>query len=422
MTAIPVLEAALAPEFEILRPLGDGSTGTVYLARETELRRLVAIKVPHPNLAQDPLVRGRFEREARAAARLRHPAIAAVHRIARLPDGTPYLVMEYIEGRTLDDVLRADGPLPPPDALRFLTRVAEALAEAHDKGVIHRDVRPGNILCTADPECAVLTDFGIAGILETGSEVITRLTRPGERLGDAAYRSPEQLLGDPITPAADIYGWGLVAFEVLTGQRPFVGPTPEVVGALRLRQPPRSLTAVDPEADPRLADLINRCLAREPRHRPTAATVVRKLGRLRPRRPATNPDGTARTGIRIMPGVDQMPALGPFLSELRRRRVFNVALGYAAVAFVLLQGAELILPVLPVHSLAYPLVVAITLAGFPVAMVLAWMYDLTDAGLRRTEASPATGPAYVRWLLPGLGLVLSLLLAVIIGWWVLGGA
>jgi predicted Ser/Thr protein kinase len=422
VTAMPVLEAALAPEFEILRPLGSGGTGTVYLARETELRRLVAIKVPHPDLAQDPLVRGRFEREARAAARLRHPGIVAVHRIARLPDGTPYLVMEYIEGRTLDDALRADGPLPPEDALELLTRVAEALAEAHRHGVIHRDVRPGNILCAAEPAGAVLTDFGIAGILESGSEVVTRLTRPGERLGDAAYRSPEQLLGEPITPAADVYGWGLVAFEALTGQRPFTGATPEVVGALRLRQPPRSLADVDPDVDPRLSDLIARCLARDPRHRPTAETLAPKLARTRDSPTGDGAGVTARVGGSLLPTVEQMPALAPFLEELRRRRVFNVAIGYAAIAFVLLQGAELILPALPVHPLAYPLVVAITLAGFPVAMVLAWMFDLTDAGLRRTRSAPATGPAFVRWFLPTLGLLLSLLLAVIIGWWVLGGA
>jgi serine/threonine protein kinase len=419
MTGPPTLETALAPEFEILRPLGQGSTGTVYLARETELRRLVAIKVPHPDLGQDPQVRGRFEREARAAARLRHPGIAAVHRIARLPDGTPFLVMDYIDGRTLDDVLRAEGPLGMADALALLTRVADALAEAHANGVIHRDVRPGNILCTVEPGSAVLTDFGIAGILESGSEVVTRLTRPGERLGDAAYRSPEQLLGDTITPASDIYGWGLVAFEVLTGQKPFSGPTPEVTGAIRLRQPPRSLADIDPGADPRLVDLINRCLAREPGHRPTATALVRKLSRLRSRRGA---EVAGRPGMSLLPNMDRMPTLGPFLSELRRRRVFNVALGYAAVAFVLLQGAELILPALPVHPLAYPLVVAVTLAGFPIAMVIAWMYDLTEAGLRRTASVPASGPAYVRWLLPALGLVVSLLLAVVIGWWVLGGA
>jgi serine/threonine protein kinase len=414
---LPDLQQALAPEFEILRPLGIGSMSTVYLARETELRRLVAIKVPLPELATDPLVRGRFEREARAAARLRHPAIAAVHRIARLADGTPYLVIDYIEGRTLEDLLRAEGPLGPPEALRVLTRVADALAEAHKHGVIHRDVRPGNILCTGDPDCAVLTDFGIAGILESGGEVVTRLTRPGERLGNAAYLSPEQLLGEPLTPAADIYAWGLLAFEILSGQRPFPGADSAAAAATRLRQPPRALTDVVPEADPALGDLIARCLARDPRHRPTATTLVQRLTEFRQR-----DSDTARRTPALLPGVDAMPALGPFLAELRRRRVYNVAIGYAAVAFLLLQGAELILPALPIPAWAYTLVVAITLAGFPVALVLAWMFDITASGLRRTEATTSLGPPYFRWLLPAIGLVASLLLAALIGWWVLGAS
>jgi serine/threonine protein kinase len=415
---LPDVRQALAPEFEVLRLLGRGSTGAVYLAREPELRRLVAIKIPLPELAGDPVVRARFEREARAAARLRHPGIAAIHRIARLPDDTPYLVMEYIDGRPLDDVLRGEGPFPPGQALKVLTRMAEALAEAHDHGVIHRDVRPANILCTEDPELAVLTDFGIAGILETGSEVITRLTLPGERLGVAAYRSPEQLLGDTLTPATDIYGWGLVAFEVVTGQQPFIGDTPEVVGALRLHQPPRRVIEVTPDADPLLSELIDRSLAREPRHRPSARTVLRQLVQLR----EAAEGGAAGRGSGMLPAVSQLPALAPFLAELQRRRVYNVALGYAALAFLLLQGSELILPALPVPAWAYPAVVAVTLAGFPVALVLAWMYDLTASGVRRTAASPYLGPPYLRWILPAFGLALSLLLAILIGFWVLGAA
>jgi serine/threonine protein kinase len=411
------LNVTLAPEFEILRPLGQGSTGLVYLARERQLRRLVAIKVPLPELAGDPQIRARFEREALAAARLRHPGIVTIHRIARLPNATPYLVMEYVEGRTLEDRLQAEGPPPFAEALRMLTRVAEALAEAHEHGVVHRDVRPGNIICTADPDSAVLTDFGIAGILETGSEVVTRLTRPGERLGQAAYRSPEHLLGEPLTTATDIYGWGLVAFEILSGERPFLGAKPEAVAIARLRQPPRSLLAVVPDVDPRMSDLVARCLAREPRHRPSAEMLVRKLGRLRSRRADAS---QLRPGF--LPGVEHMPALAPFLDELRRRRVFNVAFGYAAVAFLLLQGAELILPALPLPTWAYPLVVAVTLAGFPVALVLAWMYDITATGLRRTEASRSAGPPYLRWVLPSLGLLVSLVLALTIGWWVLSGS
>jgi predicted Ser/Thr protein kinase len=413
------LEAALAPEFEVLRLLGKGTTGSVYLARETELRRLVAIKVPLPELARDDAVRGRFEREARAAARLRHPGISTIHRIARLPDGTPYLVIEYIDGPTLADLLHGEGPFPADTATDTLRQVAEALAEAHANGVIHRDVRPDNVLWEADQQRAVLTDFGIAGILDSGAEIITRLTRPGELLGDPAYRSPELLLGDTLTTAADIYGWGLLAFELMTGQRPYMADTPDAVAAAHLRQPPRSLLDARPDADPDLAELIERCLAKEPRHRPSAATIVRSLGRIRHDKDGTGMGGRASG---IFPAMTELRVLAGFLGELRRRRVYNVAIGYAAIAFVLLQAAGLVLPALPLPDLTYPFVVAMTLAGFPVALVLAWMYDLTEAGIRRTEAAPATGPGFLRWLLPTLGLLFSLLLAALIGWWVLAGS
>jgi serine/threonine protein kinase len=406
---------ALPPEFEILRPLGEGAMGTVYLARETELRRLVAIKVPRAELALDEGVRARFEREAQAAARLRHPGIVAIHRIARLPDGTPYLVMEYVDGRTLEDILRAEGPPVEAEAMEMLLQVAEALAQAHSHGVIHRDVRPGNVLWVAEESRAVLTDFGIAGILDTGSEVVTRLTRPGELLGDPAYRSPEQLLGEPLTPAADSYGWGLLAFELLTGQRPYTASTPQALAVAHLRHPPRSMLDLRPELVTDLVELVERCLIKEPRHRPAARSLARALARIhQPDRPVTVPG--------LFSPMAGIPALTGFLAELRRRRVYNVALAYAAIAFVILQGAGLILPALPVPGWAYPMIVAATLAMFPVALVLAWMYDLTASGIRRAEAAAPTAPGPLRWILPSLGLLLSLFLAALIGWWVLGAA
>jgi eukaryotic-like serine/threonine-protein kinase len=368
------LNGALGSEFEVLRPLGEGTTGTVWLARETALRRLVAIKIPLPELGRDPQVRARFEREARAAARLRHPAIASIHRIDRLPDGTPYLVMEHIDGPTLHDLLKAEGPFPPDLAIAALSQTAAALAEAHAQGVLHRDVRPGNVLWVADDERAVLTDFGTAGILDSGAEVITRLTRPGEILGDPAYRSPEQLLGEPLTPASDIYGWGLLAFELVSGQRPYLAHTADEMASAHLRQPPRSLGDASPEADPRLARLIERCLAKEPRHRPSAESVARSLADLT-RAPG---DPTGPSPAPLSGSLERLPAMGAFLAELRRRRVYNVALGYGAIAFILLQVAELVVPELPLPEWTYTLVVAATLAGFPLALVLAWVYDLTN--------------------------------------------
>jgi serine/threonine protein kinase len=412
------LDSALAPEFEILRMLGKGSTSAAYLAREPGLRRLVTIKVPRSVLAADPIVRQRFEREARAAARVRHPSAAAVHRIGHLRDGTPFLVFEYIDGRTLDDVLRADGPLPLPIALLVLEQVAAALGEAHGRGVIHRDVRPNNVFWVASEERAVLSDFGLAGILETGAEVVTRLTRPGEALGDPAYRSPEQLLGERLTPAADIYAFALLAYELLTLERPYRAASPETLATAHLRQPPRNLRELLPDAPPQLADLLCRCLSKDPHHRPDAASVLRSLESLHEDGDTGRPPLTSSPVTQALEGF---PSVAAFLAELKQRRVYNVGFAYIAVSFIVLQGAELVLPSLPLASWVYNLFVAVTLAGFPVAVTLAWMYDLTATGIRRAGAPRLGGPRYLRWLLPALGLTLSLAVAVVIGVWVLRG-
>jgi eukaryotic-like serine/threonine-protein kinase len=403
------LQSQLAPEFEILRPLGDGSTGSVLLARESALRRLVAIKVPRAEIANDTVGRQRFEREARAAARVQHPSACAIHRIGHLPDGTPYLVMEYVKGRTLDDLLAAEGACSAATGARILAQVASALAAAHEQGVLHRDVRPNSVIWDATAGRAVLTDFGLAGILDTGSEAVTRLTVPGQILGSLAYSSPEQLLGEPLTPASDVYGLGLLAFELFTGRRPFEVEQQAGWAAAHLHQPPLLLSDVRPDLDPRLSALIARCLAKNDRHRPDAASIAHAAERL------GAADGTTRVGS----ALHRFPALSAFFAELKRRRVYNVLLIYAAATFVGLQAAQLIIPALPLPDWAYPFIVAATLAGLPVALVLAWMYDITAAGVRRTDALPRAGPRYMHWLLPALGLALSLLLAAAIGWWVL---
>jgi serine/threonine protein kinase len=409
------LTQALAPEFEVLRLLGKGSMGTVYLARETELRRLVAIKVPRKALARDLVVRARFEREARAAARLRHESAAQVHRIGRLPDGTPFLILEYVDGRKLSELLQAEGPFSEEEAVVLLSQLADALAEAHAHGVVHRDVRPDNVFWIAERRLAVLTDFGIAGILESGSEAITRLTQPGEPLGDPAYRSPEQLLGEPLTPATDVYALGLLAYELLTLQSPYRGLQGRDLSGAHLREAPRDLRDLLPGARPELAELLLRCLAKSPGHRPTARGLVRALADIQARL-----GGPAPAPGSVSWALEGVPALSAFLVELRRRRVYNVAGAYAVICFLMLQGADLVLRALPLPPWSYELLVALALAGFPVAMMLAWMYDVTSTGIQRVAAAELGGPRYLRWLLPTVGMGLSLVIATLIGWWVLG--
>src|SRR5688500_12718957 len=154
--------------------------------------------VRRPELGMDGAPRRRFEREARSAASLTHPNVVSVHRLGRLADGTPYLVMTYVNGRTLADRLKAEGLMPEPEARSLLTQMASALAAAHKKGIVHRDVRPANVLVEEETGRFLLSDFGIAGLLEgEGSE--QRLTRTGQIIGEPRYASPEQLRGEKVT-------------------------------------------------------------------------------------------------------------------------------------------------------------------------------------------------------------------------------
>lgn len=409
------LAAILAPEYDVLRQIGAGAMATVHLARDPALRRLVAIKVPLPDLARDALVRLRFEREARAAARITHPNAVTIHRIGRLPDGTPYLVMEYVEGRTLAQTLLAEGPPSPPKAVGVLRQVASALEAAHKQGVIHRDVRPSNVLWEAASGRAVLSDFGIAGILETGSEAVTRLTTENQQLGDPGHASPEQLIGEQVTEAADVYSFGVLAYEVLTMQRPYRGETRDEIVAAHLRQPPRDLAQLMDDPDPRLRQLLMRCLAKDPELRPSAASVVRTLKAIE----GEDARHGAEVGDPLSGAVQGLPALAAFLSELRRRRVYNVVIVYVAAAFFLLQLADLILRALPLPPWSYTLLVAITVGGFPVALVLAWIFDVTSTGIQRTESNPDAGSSRRVRVLAGVALTITLLLAALIGRWIL---
>jgi serine/threonine-protein kinase len=181
---------------------------------------------------QDSTARRRFEREASSAAALIHPNIASVYRVGHLRDGTPFIVMRYAEGRTLEDVLRSTGPLDEATVRTILLQLASALVEAHRKGVIHRDVRPGNVVWTRETGEAVLMDFGLAAVIESGSVVHTRLTRTGQQLGSLEYMSPEQFRQERVTPATDIYSLGILAYELLTGQGPY-----RVAARARLGEP-----------------------------------------------------------------------------------------------------------------------------------------------------------------------------------------
>ncbi|MEZ4424154.1 MAG: serine/threonine-protein kinase [Gemmatimonadota bacterium] len=408
--------SGLEPEFTLLRPLGEGAMAEVFLAREAALGRLVAIKVVRDTLASDAEARARFEREARSAAGLSHPNVVEVHRVAALPDGRPYLVMEYVEGQNLADALHA-GTVDAGMAREVLRGVASALGAAHERGIVHRDVRPANILWDPRRRRAVLTDFGIAGVLETGGEAATRLTRAGQVLGDPQYTSPEHLVGDPVTGASDVYALGIVGYQLLAGRGPYAAQGSARIAAAHLREQAVPLSSLRPDLPPALARLLTACLAKRPEQRPRMADLVAHLER--PDDVLVSASGARGRTQSLEAAVEQLPALQSFLQELKRRRVFNVAAVYAVASFGLLQVGELILPALPVPEWAYTALVATILAAFPVALVLAWIFDVGSDGLTRSRSDPTSVRGPTLRVLQVTGLALSLGVAILIGWWIL---
>jgi serine/threonine protein kinase len=274
---LAVLREELAPDLEVIRLLGTGRMAEVYLARQVSLDRLVAVKVLSDRISRDDAARARFDREARAAGALESPHAVSVHRSGRLKNGVPYLVMQYVRGGTLEDRLAAEGPLPEAEARQILGNMAEALSAAHANDFIHRDVRAANVLCDRDAGRALLTDFGLAGIRSEGQGTDARITQSGEIVGTPGYLSPEQLRGEPATEATDVFALGLMGYELLTGQGPFAGRTMQQTIMRSLREPPTPLQNLKPDVDPALAQLLERCLAKAPERRPTAAFLARAL-------------------------------------------------------------------------------------------------------------------------------------------------
>ena len=250
------LQQALAGRYSLERELGRGGMGVVYLAREVRLDRLVAIKVLPPHLAAHAPLRERFAREARTAAGLSHPNIIPIHAVDET-GGLVFYVMTYVAGGTLADQVATRGPLPAGDVARILREVAWTLAYAHAQGVVHRDVKPENILMEQASGRAMVTDFGIARVTQSGGG-----TGVGELLGTPDFMSPEQASGEGVDGRSDLYALGAVGFYLLTGRPPFQGDNTTSVLAQHLTQPAPALVTVAPATPRALAQAIDRCLAK----------------------------------------------------------------------------------------------------------------------------------------------------------------
>ena len=355
---LPDLQRALAGRYVLERRLGRGGMGVVYLARELRLDRRVAIKLLPPERALQPTARQRFLREARTAAQLSHPGIVPIFAVHEVSDFV-YFAMAYVDGDTLGRRVRQRGPLPYDTAARLLEEVARALAYAHDRGVVHRDVKPDNILLDLATGRALVSDFGIARV---GSDTTTG---PQRVVGTAEFMSPEQVLGERVDPRSDLYSLGVVGFFALSGELPFVGPNDMSVLARHVNDPPPPLAAVAPGVPPRLAETIDRCLAKDPDARfPNGEALADAL--------AAALDRRASVAVRA------------FVTEARHLSTAALLYGaFAAVALPLL-AMRLLGPDAP-QARAGILAAAVVIAALPVVVMIRRVRRLLKAGYGRDD-------------------------------------
>jgi eukaryotic-like serine/threonine-protein kinase len=304
----PAPPGAIVGRYEVLERLGGGGMGVVYKARDLSLGRPVALKFLAPELATDPASRARLQAEARAASALDHPNIAVVHEIGALdPEvsgsggGGLYIVMAYYGGETLRQVIER-GPLAIDEALGYGVQVAEGLSRAHEAGIIHRDIKPANLMVTSRGQVKIL-DFGVAKMADDDP------SGEGARLGTVAYMSPEQTRGRAVDHRTDLWSLGVVMYEMLTGVRPFTADADEALVHCIRHDEPEPLRVLRPEVSPEIADVIRRCLARDPGGRyPSAEQLLDELRRSLQARADSAGDGhRARDGMVVLPFAD----LGP---------------------------------------------------------------------------------------------------------------
>jgi len=259
---VEMIGRQIGGRYRLDAPLGEGGMATLWRALDQQLDREVAVKILRPQYSADPGFAGRFRQEARSAASLSHPNIVSVYDYGTDPDGeTQFIVMELVNGRDLASILRERGRVSVNDAVQVAIGVASALEAAHRRGIVHRDVKPGNILITNEGDVKV-TDFGIARAVSEASMTVT-----GTTLGSVHYFSPEQARGDEVTGRSDVYALGIVLYEMLTGRRPFEGESAAGVALKRLTEdPPRPMIAGQP-LPPGLEAILRRALERDPARR-----------------------------------------------------------------------------------------------------------------------------------------------------------
>ena len=276
--------------YRIIEQIGAGGMGVVYRAEDLVLKRTVALKVLSGQFLASPQAQARFLRESRVAAALNHPNICTIHEVGEagsgeespieggeeLAPGTPYIVMEFVEGRTLDSLIGEAKTLPLPDLLRTAVRISEGMADAHAKGIVHRDLKPQNVMVGPEGRIKIL-DFGLAkpiaspeegdGVMKDAASASVELTLEGMVIGTVTYMSPEQAQGKPVDSRSDVFSFGILLYEMATGQRPFPGDTAATVMAKILESDPEPVSAIRPDLPPELGRIVRRCLKKAPEER-----------------------------------------------------------------------------------------------------------------------------------------------------------
>ena len=332
----------IAGRYRLDAVIGRGGMSTVYKAFDTVLERPVAIKLMHREIATDSDQLERFRREARSVAQLNHPHVVSVIDAGEEPSpdgeipplGAPYIVLEYVDGETLKGLIRRNGPLEIPQAIAYSIEIARALGAAHERRIVHRDVKPQNILI--DPEGgAKITDFGIARSLSEEG-----LTLAGRVLGTTDYVSPEQALGQPVTPQSDLYSLGIVLYEMLTGDVPFHGDSPVAVAMKHVREEIPDVQARRPELSAATAAVVDRAVAKNLDERyPDAASMASDLEEVLAVEASRTGQATGEvtTVLQTLPG--RIRSRLPWRMRHPARWIASLALLGAIVALVLLIAA-----------------------------------------------------------------------------------
>ncbi len=356
--AADLVGSVIADRYHVIRKLGEGGMGQVYLAEHVRMGRKSAVKVMNPGMVHDADAISRFNREAANASRITHPNVAAIYDFGETSDGLIYLAMEFVEGEPLTNIIAAAGALPPARAASIVKQTGDALAVAHEFGIVHRDLKPDNIMIARNrdgSDCVKVVDFGIAKAAHVEAQ---KVTRTGLIVGTPEYMSPEQLAGDSLDGRSDIYSLALVGFAALTGQLPFPSETAQEAMIMRLTDRPRSLAEMKPGIawPAELQSVMDRALARDAASRYASAsqfghdfaTAIERMPDSVARKAHTSiVDAPALPRTKVAPAPTLLPgaiAAGGQRESRgvgRRTIVAMVATGLAAAVIVFTVGRSL---------------------------------------------------------------------------------